>query len=585
MKIASLLVIAAGLASPSALAVPPGFVDQIVVDGWDRAVGFAFAADGRAIVWERSGLVWTVVNGVKDPAPLIDIRDEVRNFGDYGLLGVAVDPQFLNNGRIYLFYAVDYYHLVNFGSPGYNPAVSDLARDSIGRITRFTCDPASGFRNVVAGSRTVLVGESKETGIPLVFQSHGTGTITFAADGSLLAGSGDSASFVEPDTGGPRVGSTNTALSDGILMPKEDVGSYRSQLVDSLAGKIIRIDPSTGDGMLGNPFFDPANPRAARSRVWTLGLRNPFRFGVRPGSATVDRPVGTLYIGDVGWERREELNVVRDPGTNCGWPIFEGTDAVPEFAALASPANLDAPNPLFGGSCVIANFRFRDLLVQDSPVPASWPNPCDPSQGIGPSTPQFMHHRPALAWGHGGPTTVSGFSAGQAVEIDVTSPSSPVTGMTISGSSITAGDWQTTDALGTPYRGAYFAADFVGRQIVAMNFDDEDRLVSLAPFHTAPNPIVALAVSPVDGALYYLAFRYNGPGALRRIARTSCEPDLNNDLVVMDDDFILFVQAYNNVTCATPPPAVCPGDFNRDGFVDDADFQIFAMAYNGVWCP
>jgi glucose/arabinose dehydrogenase len=585
MKFASLLVISAGLAGATALAVPPGFVDEVVVDGWDRAVGFAFATDGRAIVWERSGLVWTVVNGVKDPAPLIDIRDEVRNFGDYGLLGVAVDPQFLNNGRIYLFYAVDYYHLVNFGSPGYNPAVSDLARDSIGRITRYTCDPASGFRTVVAGSRTVLVGESKETGVPLVFQSHGTGTIAFAPDGSLLAGSGDSASFVEPDTGGPRVGSTNTALADGIMLPKEDVGSYRSQLVDSLAGKIIRIDPQTGDGLPNNPYFDPVSPRAARSRVWTLGLRNPFRFGVRPGSATVNRPVGTLYIGDVGWERREELNVVRDPGANCGWPVFEGNDPVPEFAALASPANLDAPNPLFGGLCTISNFRFRDLIVQESLVPASWPNPCDPGQFIGPETTKFRHHRPALAWGHGGPTTVSGFASGQAVEIDVTGPNSPIAGVTITGSSITAGDWQTTDAMGTPYHGAYFAADFVGRQIVAMNFDTEDQLLSVAPFHTAPNPIVAMAVSPADGNLYYLAFRYSGPGALRRIARIPCAADLNNDLVVMDDDFVIFVQAYNNVTCANPPPATCHGDFNLDGVVDDTDFQMFVAAYNAVFCP
>ncbi|MBY0112948.1 MAG: hypothetical protein K2Y21_09010 [Phycisphaerales bacterium] len=117
-----------------------------------------------------------------------------------------------------------------------------------------------------------------------------------------------------------------------------------------------------------------------------------------------------------------------------------------------------------------------------------------------------------------------------------------------------------------------------------MTFDHEDRLTSLAPFHTAPTPIVALAVSPTDGALDYIAFRYNGPGALRRIARTLCEPDLNNDLVVMDEDFILFVQAYNNMTCASPPSG-CPEDFNRDGFVDDADFQIFAAVYNAVWCP
>lgn len=575
---------AAGMLCAAASAAPPGLVDEVVLDGWDRAVGLAFAADGRAVVWERSGLVWTVVNGVRDAAPLIDLREEVRNFGDYGLLGVALDPDFLSNGYIYLSYAVDYYHLVNFGTPGYNPAASDLARDSIGRITRYTCDPATGRRTVLPGSRRVLLGETAATGFPLVFQSHGTGAIAFAPDGSLLAGCGESGSFVEPDTGGPRVGSTNTALADGIMQPKEDVGSYRSQLVDSLAGKIIRIDPETGDGVADNPFFDPAAPRAARSRVWTLGLRNPFRFGVRPGSATTERPVGTLYIGDVGWDRREELNVVRDPGANCGWPVFEGTGAVPEFAALASPVNLDAPNPLFGGGCTSAHFSFRDLLVQDTPGAPAWPNPCDPGQSIT-GVPRFEHLRPALAWGHGGPTTVPGFAAGQAVEIDVTGPDSPVPGLTVTGSSITAGDWQTTDGLGTPYAGVYFAADFISRRIVALGFDAEDRLATMEAFHIAPNPVVALAVNPVDGGLYYLAFRYNGPGTLRRIVRTPCASDLNNDLRVLDDDFVIFVDAYNRVLCAEAgmPPG-CPSDLNRDGVVDDADFLIFLAAYNQLQC-
>ena len=53
------------------------------------------------------------------------------------------------------------------------------------------------------------------------------------------------------------------------MRAEENVGAFRSQMVDSLAGKVLRLDPETCDGVPSNPFYSAAAPRAAKSRVWS----------------------------------------------------------------------------------------------------------------------------------------------------------------------------------------------------------------------------------------------------------------------------------------------------------------------------
>src|SRR5262249_52278996 len=84
--------------------------------------------------------------------------------------------------------------------------------------------------------------------------------------------------------------------------------------------------PATGQGYASNPYFD-GDPNSPRSKVWCYGLRNPFRFAVRAATGAADPTAGdpgSLYVGDVGWDTLEELDVVRFGGPNLGWPCFEG---------------------------------------------------------------------------------------------------------------------------------------------------------------------------------------------------------------------------------------------------------------------
>ncbi|MFZ4573870.1 MAG: PQQ-dependent sugar dehydrogenase [Phycisphaerales bacterium] len=510
---------ASGIAS--AQSVPPGFVDSLVRGGWEQAVGVVFAADGRAFVWEKAGRVWMIEAGETHDHPVIDISDEARDWRDFGLLGVALDPHFLDNGRIYLSYIVDYHHLAYFGTPQYDPSANDFTRDSIGRVTRFELDAADDFHTMVAGSRTVLIGESASTGIPITHQSHSMGAMVFGEDGTLLIAAGDGASYDEADNGGTRTGSSNTALADGILAPFEDVGALRAQMIDSHSGKVLRIDPDTGDGVSSNPYYDQSRPRAPRSRVWTLGNRNPFRMTLRPGTG-VSNPAagdpGTLYIGDVGWLTYEELNVVPSGGGNYGWPLFEGLFPNSNFQ-LDSTQNPLAPNPLAGAGCG-PFVPFRNLLIQETLGPAGWPNPCDGFVQLPGTLNLFEHARPAIEWGRGMPFRCAGFSGNDAVAINVGAPGAPVagTGFIPNGTSSTGGAWYTGGAFPAAYRNSYYHADFVGRWIHQFLFDASDRPVEVRSFATGLGSIVDVEYNPFDQSLYYVAFADDGTSQLRRIS-------------------------------------------------------------------
>ena len=197
-------------------------------------------------------------------------------------------------------------------------------------------------------------------------------------------------------------------LDYGIIGADQNIGALRSQYLGSLSGKLVRLDPETGDGLPSNPFWDPANPRSVRSRTWALGLRNPYRFSLKPGSGSHnpdDANPGSFFVGDVGWSSSEDFHVIDRPGLNLGWPIFEGM--VPRYPG--NVPNLAAPNPLYGiGGCTQQFLNFVDLVKQESNNPVSFPNPCNASVPIPDSWTdgggqtwryfKFEHTRPPIAW-------------------------------------------------------------------------------------------------------------------------------------------------------------------------------------------
>lgn len=110
------------------------------------------------------------------------------------------------------------------------------------------------------------------------------------------------------------------------LIHIKDVGSMRSQSFDSLGGKLLRINPADGKGICQgsgfsvlNPFCD-GNPDSVKSKIYALGLRNPFSMNVMAPPPPVTNDPGIPVIGDVGEGGYEEVNLVTSPGMNFGWP-------------------------------------------------------------------------------------------------------------------------------------------------------------------------------------------------------------------------------------------------------------------------
>lgn len=513
-------------------ALPAGFTEQDIAGGWNGAVAVHWDDGGRMYVVERSGKVWIVENGSKLGTPFLDISDEVGGWRDYGLLGLAFHPNYSQNHYVYLLYVVDHHHLTKFGTPNYNPATDEYFTATIGRITRYTANAATDYKTVIPASRLVLVGESASSGFPILHQSHGTGGLQFGTDGTLLAVSGDGGCYNHTDLGSDGDTYFQEGLNLGIIDTKQNIGALRSQSMSSLAGKMIRIDPETGDGLPSNPWYDVASPRSPRSRSWALGLRNPYRLNQRPATGShnaADGDPGVFYIGDVGWSSSEDLQIVTRAGQNFGWPNFEGLTLHSGYDA-SNVYNRDAKNPLYGqGGCTQEFFYFRDLVKQESQSPVSFPNPCDIAQQV-PDTwtdgqgktwvyDKHVHSRPPLAW-RGSAWAADWDGSGNPIVTNVGAAGSPVAGPQFSGNASTGGVWYTGTDFPAAYENTYFHADYGGGWIKNFLVDAQDQPYEIKPFHD-PGAVVFVTTHPTQGGLYYVIWGESGTGRVRRISYSS----------------------------------------------------------------
>jgi glucose/arabinose dehydrogenase len=504
---------------------PAGFASTVVSSGWNEAVGLTFNQSGTDMfVWERGGRVWVVINNQR--SLILDISEEVGGWNDHGLLGLALHPQFDQNGYFYIMYLVDRHHLMNFGTPNYNPATNDYSSATIGRVTRYTATKTGNTYSVNLSSRRILIGQTKENGIVSTERSHVTGALVFGTDNTLLVSTGDGASAAAIDTGSNNTTYFAQALSDGILTTQLNIGSFRSQLLESLNGKILRINPENGQGISSNPFYDPARPDATISKVWALGIRQPFRMSVKQGTGShnvVDGNPGVIYFGDVGFNSWEELNVVDRPGLNFGWPMYEGLEAFPQFVNTNTP-NYYTPNPLYQqNGCTQQYFYFQNLLKPATPTnTATFTNPCNSSVAIPPSVRTFVHTRPIIDWLHlqNGPARTGIFNGNTPGVINVGAAGSPVSGPQFGGSAAVGGVFYQRDDFPEPYRNTYFFGDYGRGWIKSFTMDQNDRPVQIRDFVNTGAIVVALATHPSLEGLYYVNF----PSEIRRIYRTANKP-------------------------------------------------------------
>ena len=456
-RLAGIVAALALAATPPAHAInlPPDWVVENYTPGtFDVPTCIAFLPDGRLLVGEKGGIVYVVKNGVRKP--LWVREDEVLNSGDRGLLGLAVDPNYATNRYIYLLYTVD---------PDSNGYELDHPDGTFARLARYQVS-ASDSNVVDYASRTILIGASWTSGFPDGSESHTIGDLQWGADGSLLVSCGDGAQFDFTDAGGYSV----PLFGPGKTDPYEDIGAFRAQYLGSLAGKILRVNRSTGHGLPSNPFWD-GNPASNRSRVWEYGLRNPFRFCRKPGTGSPDPALGDpgrLYIGDVGWMTWEEVDVADQGGRNFGWPCYEGfADNLPYQGAT----------PAHHGCGTIG--------TSENPSPARMPivttNHTDSSGTVPPGL---------IGW-----TLVGGwFYPGHRYPPD--------------------------------YRGQYFFGDYGYDWIKVLVTDAADQLVEVKSLATAAGGPVCFRADPLTGDIVYVAIYTGEILRIRYTGTLAVEPTL-----------------------------------------------------------
>jgi aldose sugar dehydrogenase len=248
----------------------PGLEVTVLADGLDHAWDVVQAPDDTLLVSERPGGLTAVRAGGGQQAVAADLSDLFAD-GETGFMGLALDPGFADNRRFYSCQGV------TDGSDG--PEI---------QVTAWTMAP-----DWTSAERTddPLVG-----GIPVNQGSgrHGGCRLLFDAEGALYIGTGDNALGTNP------------------------------QDLSSMAGKVLRVDPASGEGLPDNPFADSDDP--ATRRIFTFGHRNVQGLALRPDS-------NQLYSVEHGPDRDDEVNRLQ-PGANYGWDPATGGDGYDESVPM-----------------------------------------------------------------------------------------------------------------------------------------------------------------------------------------------------------------------------------------------------------
>jgi len=257
--------------------------------------------------------------------PYLDISSEIAYGGEQGLLGLAFDPNYAANGRFYL----------NYTAPGgaFGQGVTHIAQLTVSADPDIA-DPGSEL--------PLLTFDQPQT-------NHNGGWVGFSPrsgdEGNLYIATGDG-------------GNANDA-GPGHIEP-----GGNAQNTTTLLGKMLRIHIEDTPGTYSIPPDNPfAGSATDKQEIWAFGLRNPFRD-------SFDRSTGTMYLGDVGQDTREEVDVQQSSnsggGENYGWRVREGFIQNPAYPNDPPPP--DAVDPILDyphttGQTVIGGYSYRGNAI------------------------------------------------------------------------------------------------------------------------------------------------------------------------------------------------------------------------------
>ncbi len=260
----------------------------------------------RLFILERPGRI-RVIPDLENPERrtfLSLTRSVESSSGEQGILGLAFHPNYQENGTFFVFYTAR-----GEGDPN--------------RLSRFQVNPENPNEGL-AESEVILFSQRDDAG------NHNGGDLHFGPDGYLYVALGDE-------------GAANDSLRNSQRLDRDFFAGILRIDVDKRLGN---LEPNphpaialNDDGRANysvpadNPFvgFEEFNgdrliPRAVRTEFWAVGLRNPWRMAFDPIT-------GELYVGDVGQNRREEVNII-EKGGNYGWNYREGSIAGPERSGV-----------------------------------------------------------------------------------------------------------------------------------------------------------------------------------------------------------------------------------------------------------
>lgn len=331
------LLILFGLLAAGLPAAQAGEIDtRLVVDGLTAPIDIKDLPDqsGRRLVLDQSGLIH-LLNADDSLAdqPFLDIRDRLlplrQDFEERGLLGLAIHPDYLQNGRVFVTYSAP----LADGAPGgwnHSRRVSEftLARDRNDKL-----DPRS---------ERVLIEQHWPS------RKHNGGALGFGPDRLLYIGFGD---------GGGIHGVGAETLYDAFSVPARNRHwDYLAQDKHSLFGKILRIDVDNGYPGYASPAANPWVGKPGRDEIFAWGFRNPYRFSFA-GSDPV-----TLYLAAVAETFWESVYRVDQSG-NYGWPIKEGTHCFDRAVTLAPPRECEAAQQAANGRIIDPVIEYPNMSV------------------------------------------------------------------------------------------------------------------------------------------------------------------------------------------------------------------------------